>query len=198
MDEGFLGQPFTPPPTVPRLVSIGRLSEQKGQLVLVEAADLLRHSVASFEIVLIGDGPMREQLQKAITDRGLESHVRLIGWMDSAGVREQLLLSRALVMPSFAEGLPVVIMEALALGRPVLSTSIAGIPELVKDGVNGWLVPAGSAEALGEGMRRVLDATPGQLAAMGQSGIEAVSREHNAATEAAKLADAFGAVLRPR
>jgi glycosyltransferase involved in cell wall biosynthesis len=175
------------------LVSIGRLAGEKGQLLLIEAAALLKRVEPDFEIVLIGDGPMRAQLQKAITDRGLGSNVRLVGWMDSAGVREQLLLSRALVMPSFAEGLPVVIMEALALGRPVLSTSIAGVPELVKDGTNGWLVPAGSAEALAEGMRRALGAGTDQLAAMGRSGIEAVSREHNASIEAGKLAEAFGA-----
>ena len=196
VDEDFLGHPFTPPPMARRLVSIGRLSEQKGQLVLVEAAALLKRVEPDFEIVLIGDGPMRGQLQKAITDRGLQSTVRLAGWMDSAGVREQLLLSRALVMPSFAEGLPVVMMEALALGRPVVSTSIAGIPELVKDRVNGWLVPAGSAEAMAEGMRQALEASPEQLEQMGRSGIEAVSREHNAATEAAKLAEAFIATAR--
>jgi glycosyltransferase involved in cell wall biosynthesis len=102
-----------------------------------------------------------------------------------------LLASRALVMSSFAEGLPVVIMEALALGRPVLSTSIAGVPELVRDGVNGWLVPAGSVAALAEGMKRALSASPDELSRMGQAGAEAVQQGHNLATEVAKLALLF-------
>ena len=73
---------------------------------------------------------------------GLGEHVTLAGWKDANQIRDLVARSRALVMPSFAEGLPVVIMEAMALGRPVISTSIAGIPELVEDGVNGYLVPA--------------------------------------------------------
>lgn len=191
VDEGFLGQPFQPPAAEPRLVSIGRLSEQKGHRVLIEAAGLVARELPGFELILIGDGPMRGEIEKAIAAQNLHSSVRLAGWMDSVTIRNELLASRALIMPSFAEGLPVVIMEALALGRPVVSTSIAGIPELVKEGENGWLVPAGSAEALAEGMLRALRADPGQLAAMGRAGIEAVSREHNAATEAAKLAQLF-------
>ncbi|HWE94457.1 MAG TPA: glycosyltransferase family 4 protein, partial [Tepidisphaeraceae bacterium] len=188
VDADFLGQPIAPPPAEPRLVSIGRLSEQKGQLVLIEAASVVARRQADFELVLIGDGPMRPDIEGAIAAHNLQGNVRLAGWMDSATIRRELLSSRALVMPSFAEGLPVVIMESLALGRPVLSTSIAGIPELVKEGVNGWLVPAGSAEALAEGMLRALSAGAEQLAAMGRAGMEAVSRDHNAAIEAAKLA----------
>jgi glycosyltransferase involved in cell wall biosynthesis len=191
VDETFLAQPVAPPPATPRLVSIGRLAEQKGQLILIEAASLLEKDGLPFEIILIGDGPMRAQLESAIARHGLQEHVRLAGWMDSVAIRQQLLDSRALVMPSFAEGLPVVLMEALALARPVISTAIAGIPELVVDGVNGWLVPAGSAEALAHAMRTVLDLTPQQLGNMGRAGAEAVAARHNAATEAGKLANLF-------
>jgi glycosyltransferase involved in cell wall biosynthesis len=188
VDEEFLGQPITPPPPARRLVSIGRLSEQKGQLILVGAAAQLARDGEDFEIVLIGDGPMRRNLQSAIARHNLQGKVRLAGWMDSTSIRKELLASRALVMPSFAEGLPVVIMEALALGRPVISTSIAGIPELVKDGVNGWLVPPGSAEALKEAMRRILNASPAELSDLGKAGAADVAREHHAGIEAEKLA----------
>ena len=92
------------------------------------------------------------------------------------------------MLPSFAEGLPVVIMESLALGRPVLTTAIAGIPELVKEGINGWLIPAGSVPALAEGMRKVLNTPPGDLEKMGKAGASAIRWEHNASLEAAKLA----------
>jgi glycosyltransferase involved in cell wall biosynthesis len=191
VDESFLGQTPSAPPDNPRLVSIGRLSEQKGQLVLVEAAAAVARDGTKFELVLIGDGPMRVQLETAIQRSGLNGIVRLAGWMDSAAIRRELIASRALVMPSFAEGLPVVIMEALALGRPVLSTAIAGIPELVRDGVNGWLVAAGSASELADGFRRILRTPPADLARMGEAGADAVGREHNAAIEAGKLAELF-------
>jgi colanic acid/amylovoran biosynthesis glycosyltransferase len=191
VDETFRAHPPTPPPDNRRLISIGRLSEQKGQALLVRAAAILAKQGIEFELALVGDGPLRAQLEAEIVANGLQGKVRLLGWKNSSEVRDELLASRAMVMSSFAEGLPVVIMEALALGRPVLSTAIAGVPELVRDGVNGWLVPAGSVEALAEGMKRALSATPDELARMGRNGAESVARDHNLATEVTKLASLF-------
>ena len=148
VDEALLEAPATPVPETPRLVCVARLSEQKGHLLLVEAAGLLAAQGIPFELLLAGDGPLRPQLEALIREKGLEDRVRIGGWMSGEQVRQALLASRAMVLPSFAEGLPVVIMEALALGRPVVTTAIAGIPELVESGQTGWLVPAGSAEAL--------------------------------------------------
>ncbi len=74
-----------------------------------------------------------------------------------------------MVLPSFAEGLPVVIMEAMALRRPVISTYVAGIPELVRPGIDGWLVPAGDVEALAEAMQACLEAPVEELARMGEA-----------------------------
>jgi colanic acid/amylovoran biosynthesis glycosyltransferase len=96
-----------------------------------------------------------------------------------------------MVLPSFAEGLPVVIMEALALDRPVISTYVAGIPELVEPGVCGWLVPPGSAELLADAMRAVLEAPLEKLEAMGKAGSQRVAQQHNADLEAKKLVDLF-------
>jgi colanic acid/amylovoran biosynthesis glycosyltransferase len=191
VDETFLAHPPAPPPDNRRLISIGRLSEQKGQMLLVRAAALLARQGIDFELALIGDGPLRPQLEAEIAANNLQEKVRLLGWKSSDEVRNELLASRAMVMSSFAEGLPVVIMEALALGRPVLSTAIAGVPELVQDGVNGWLVPAGSVESLAAGMRRALAASPDELATMGRAGAAAVARDHNLAAEVAKLAAIF-------
>jgi Glycosyltransferase len=95
------------------------------------------------------------------------------------------------VLPSFAEGLPVVLMEALALARPVVSTYVAGIPELVEPGRSGWLVPPGSVEELTAALREVLQADPKTLSAMGEQGRSRVVQQHNAATEARKLAALF-------
>ena len=109
-----------------------------------------------------------------------------------AETRSWSVKARAMVLPSFAEGLPVVIMEALALGRPVISTYIAGIPELVKSGVTGWLVPAGSVEELAAAMREVLEAPAEVLERMGRVGAGRVRERHDAAVEARKLAGLFG------
>ncbi|MGY3346670.1 glycosyltransferase [Bradyrhizobium sp. USDA 4470] len=105
-------------PTAPRLVCVGRLCEQKGQLLLLEATKKLMEAGLKFEVVLAGDGEMRGDLDRLIDTCQLRSVVRITGWITSAEVREQILASRALVLPSFAEGLPVVIMEAMALQRP--------------------------------------------------------------------------------
>ena len=94
-----------------------------------------------------------------------------------------------MVLPSFAEGLPVVIMEALALGRPVISTYVAGIPELVEPGVCGWLVSAGSVEALSNKMRTALELPVNELAQMGKVGMQRVAQHHDVKQEARKLAE---------
>ncbi|MDB5349034.1 MAG: glycosyl transferase group 1 [Planctomycetota bacterium] len=170
-----------------RFVCVGRLAEQKGQLLLVEAAALLRDRGREFSITLVGDGPMRPLIEERIGRLGLEDCVRLVGWRDGNGVRREILESRALVLPSFAEGLPVVLMESLALGRPVVSTYVAGIPELVEPGVCGWLVPAGSVEGLASAIDQALSADVEELDRMGSAGSSRVASHHNAATEANRL-----------
>jgi colanic acid/amylovoran biosynthesis glycosyltransferase len=189
VDSSYLTKQLPPPPTEDcrRFVCVGRLSEQKGQLVLVQAAARLAADGREFEIVLVGDGPMRDEIEQRIEKSQLGRHIRLLGWKDGAGVRDELIQSRALVLPSFAEGLPVVLMESLALARPVISTYVAGIPELVEPGVNGWLVPSGSIEALAQAMAECLDTPIDRLASMGRAGAASVAKRHDAAVEAAKL-----------
>lgn len=192
VDELFLTGPPPPPPDGQRrLVCVARLGEQKGQLLLVEAAARLVADGEDFELVLVGDGPMRAQLESEIARHNLSDRIRITGWMSNPEVRRQVVLSRAMVLPSFAEGLPVVLMESLALHRPVVSTYVAGIPELVEDGVSGWLVPAGSVDALADAMRRVLRCPADRLAEMGAAGAARVAERHNAVREARHLADLF-------
>lgn len=188
VDSHFLDGPKPLPPKAPRLVCIGRLAGEKGQLLLVEAVNCLKRQGIYCDLALIGDGPMRAPIERLIARHGLQDHVRIHGWLDADAVRQEILGSRALVLPSFAEGLPVVIMEALALERPVIATHIAGIPELVEPRVNGWLVPAGSVPLLADAMKQALSLTPEQLHRMGQQGSHRVRQQHHAPTEAAKLA----------
>jgi colanic acid/amylovoran biosynthesis glycosyltransferase len=174
-----------------RLVCVGRLSEQKGQFLLVEAAKTLHDAGMNFELVLVGDGELRGEIERLIEAAGLQNCVRLIGWQTSQQVRDWLQRSRAFVLPSFAEGLPVSIMEAFAAGRPVVSTYIAGTPELVRPGENGWLVPAGSSETLAATLKEVLQTSPGVLTDMGARGKKLVQELHRADYEAEKLAQLF-------
>jgi colanic acid/amylovoran biosynthesis glycosyltransferase len=178
---------------VPRLVNVGRLCAQKGQLLLVEAAALLKQEGLRFELVLAGDGEMRDSIEAAISRHQLGDSVRITGWVDSATVRREMLESRALVLPSFAEGLPVVIMEAMAVGRPVVTTRIAGIPELVREGVDGWLVPPGDIVELKSAMRTCLETGPQRLLEMGRAANQRVRQRHDADVEAAKLKALFEA-----
>jgi glycosyltransferase involved in cell wall biosynthesis len=180
---------------VARLVCVGRLCEQKGQLLLVAAAAALAREGVRFELVLAGDGEMRPEIEAAIASNGIGDRVRITGWISSAQVRDELLAARALVLPSFAEGLPVVIMEAMALGRPVISTYIAGIPELVRAGQEGWLIPAGDVVALADAMRECLTLDPEPLLALGRAAHARVLARHQVDTEAARLKQHFGAAL---
>ncbi len=191
LDEAFFNQPPTPIVNASRLVCVGRLAEQKGMPILIEAAARLSADGVGFELTIAGDGPLRAELERLIERKGLRERVRLAGWMSGAMVRDELLQSRAMVLASFAEGLPVVIMEALALGRPVVSSAVAGIPELVQNGRTGWLVPPGNVEALADAMRQALSADKSTLEKMGVAGAALVRERHSARTEAGKLAALF-------
>ena len=191
LEEAFYsGQPV-PPPASPRLVCIGRLCEQKGQLLLIEAASGLAAKGIPFELVMVGGGELRAEIEALISRHGLGKQVRLTGSISTERLREEILLARALVLPSFAEGLPMVIMEAMALRRPVLTTYVAGIPELVVHRQTGWLFPAGSVEELAAAMEHCLACPIDELRVMGEAAYTRVVERHSADVEAAKLAGLF-------
>ena len=177
----------------PRLVCVGRLCEQKGQLLLLEAAKNLHDLGMDFELILAGDGEMRAEIESLIIKYRLQNKVKITGWISSDEVRNHILSSQALVLPSFAEGLPVVIMEAMSLRRPVISTYIAGIPELLIQGENGWLCVAGDVDDLTKAMRDALTMPLETLRKMGDAAYTRVIARHNIDIEAAKLAEHFKA-----
>jgi colanic acid/amylovoran biosynthesis glycosyltransferase len=189
LDKSFYDITPVPIPAAPRLVCVGRLCEAKGQILLVEAAARLAARHIEFELVLAGDGPLRGELERLIEERRIEAQVRITGWISSTAVRDEILASRALVLPSYAEGLPVVIMEAMALRRPVLTTYIAGIPELVRPGENGWLFAAGSLEELSNALEACLSAPAEELQRMGEAAHHRVVSRHSIDSEVAKLAE---------
>ncbi len=111
-------------------------------------------------------------------------------------MRDELAAAQALILPSFAEGLPMVVMEAMAAGRPVIATSIAGVPELVTRDT-GWLVPAGDAQALADAIGTMAATPPDRLTEMGKAARTRVFARHDINTEAAKLAALFTATGAP-
>jgi glycosyltransferase involved in cell wall biosynthesis len=188
VDDQFLQGDVEPVPDVPRFLNIGRLAGAKAQPLILQAAARLQEQGRRFEIAIIGDGELRPHLERMIDDLDVGDVVKLVGWKSGGEVRKELLRSRALLLPSFAEGLPVVIMEAFALGRPVITTKIAGIPELVVHGDNGWLISSGNLDHLVDAMAEALDSPVDRLTDMGRHGREAVQVKHDALVEAGKLA----------
>jgi colanic acid/amylovoran biosynthesis glycosyltransferase len=174
-----------------RFVCVGRLSPEKGQLLLIDAAQRLAAQGAQFELVLVGDGELRSDIEALIARYHLQARVRITGWMSSEQVRNEILAARALVVPSFSEGIPVVIMEAMALRRPVISTFVGGIPELVLPNKHGWLVPAGDVEALVRAMKACLDTPLETCVHMGEAAYQRVLARHSVDTQSTKLVELF-------
>ncbi|HUN59614.1 MAG TPA: glycosyltransferase family 4 protein [Candidatus Binataceae bacterium] len=191
LEPGFCNASICAPSAAPRLVCIGRLCEQKGQLLLVEATRRLVANGTDFNLILVGDGEMRTEIESLVARYHLEDKVLITGFLSGDRVRQELLAARAFVLPSFAEGLPVVIMEAMALRRPIISTYVAGIPELVQPGKHGWLVPAGDVDALVCAMQACLDTPVGKLEVMGEAAHDRVMARHKIDTSAARLYDLF-------
>lgn len=196
VDGAFLNssEAISPPANESRqFVCVGRLESQKGHIQLLEAVAGLVAEGKAIQVTLVGDGSMRTVIEQRIGELRLQDNVRLAGWLSGVKVRDEILASRALVLASFAEGLPVVLMEAMALGRPVIATWVGGIPELVEPGKNGWLVPAGEGAGLMAALREVLEMDCEKLGAMGAEGRRRVMQNHDSAVEARKLAELFWA-----
>ncbi|WP_206526815.1 glycosyltransferase [Paragemmobacter kunshanensis] len=189
LDEGFFAKEPAPFPASPVLLCIGRLCAEKGHLTLLDAfARLGRPDV---RLVFAGDGEFRDLIDTRIRALGLGAQVHVTGWIGSDEVRRLITEATVVVQPSLMEGLPVVLMEAMAQGRPVISTFVAGIPELVEAGRTGWLVPTGDVESLSKALVEALDCPVEKLAAMGRAGMVRARERHHVDTEAARLAALF-------
>ena len=191
LDRSFLEAEPSPPAREHIIVCVGRLSEQKGQIILLEAVAALRSTGLECRLVLVGDGEMRGLIEARIGELGLADAVEITGWVSSDDVRRRILEARMLACPSFIEGLPVVIMEAMALRRPVVASWIAGIPELVVHGDCGWLVPAADPDALAAAIRDCLLTPDADMQELVERAYRRVSERHNVQHEARKLAELF-------
>ena len=168
------------------LVFVGRLTQIKGLRVLFEALDIVRATHPNITLTLIGDGDDRAHAEAEAKRLG---GITLLGFQSQAEVAEALARADALVLPSFAEGVPVVLMEAMASARPVICTQVAGVSELVEHGVSGFIVPPGNADRLAQAIKDLADAP--SLADMGLAGRAKVAAEFNNDTEATRLLTHF-------
>ena len=141
-----------------RLLSVGRLVEKKGIAYAIEAIAKAREALPAIEYSIVGDGPLMGVLKQMVEARGLGKHVTFLGALDSQRLQQLMATQHCLLVPSVTsadgdmEGLPVVIMEAMAQGLPVIATHHSGIPELVRDGETGLTVPERDATALAEAL----------------------------------------------
>ncbi|MGR5237718.1 glycosyltransferase [Vibrio alfacsensis] len=175
-----------------QLLCIGRLCEQKGQLLLLQAFKSVIESGHHMKLVLAGDGDMRIDIDSFIKENSLQDFVDITGWVSSTQVKELLIDSDAMILPSFAEGLPVAIMESMSIGRPVLTSYIAGIPELITHKENGFLFPAGDVEAIKNSILEFIDLSEEELSNIALSAYGSVSERHNITIEARKLGMLIG------
>jgi glycosyltransferase involved in cell wall biosynthesis len=186
-----------------RIVAVGTLHEVKGQAHLIEACRMLAERGIAFTCRFIGDGPDREALARLIDRDALGDRVTLAGRMTSDAVAEELARSDVLAAPSVPtsggkrEGIPVVLMEAMAAGLPVVASRLSGIPELVTDEVSGLLVPPGDDTALADALERLAGDSL-LRARLGTAGRETVLRDFDVDRNAAALASRIQATLAAR
>jgi glycosyltransferase involved in cell wall biosynthesis len=171
-----------------RLVFVGRLAPVKGLRVLLAALAQLRDDLPNLHLVLVGDGPDRKTLEAAAAPLG--DRVTFTGYLSQSEVAQAMQAADICVLPSFAEGVPVVLMEAMASRKPVIATQVAGVGELVEDGVSGFIVPPGDMESLAARIR-VLAGDAKLRVQMGKAGRDKVVAEFDIADEVVRLAGLF-------
>ncbi|HYC93498.1 MAG TPA: glycosyltransferase family 4 protein [Thermoanaerobaculia bacterium] len=167
---------------VPKVLCVAAHRPYKGLPVLIEACRILKDQRVQFRCDVLGHGPMRDELEQMIRDRGVGDVIHLLGAKPEHVVAEMMGEATLFALPSIIapdgqmEGIPVVLMEASASGKAVVTTSISGIPELVEHGVTGLLVPPGDAQALAASIRTLLE-DPARAREMGRRGQEKVRAE---------------------
>jgi len=174
------------------ILSVGRLVAVKAHGVLVDAVGALRAEGVDVQLTLVGDGPRRAALEALVRERALSGCVRFAGRVGQDEIAAYYRDADVFCLPSFAEGVPVVLMEAMASGVPVISTRVNGIPELVEDGVSGLLVVPGRSDLLATALRRLAE-DPARRVELGAGGRARVADQFEVDACAAELAGLFAA-----
>jgi colanic acid/amylovoran biosynthesis glycosyltransferase len=186
-----------PPPGRPQILCVGRLGPEKGQSLLVRAFAMLTERGVDAELELVGDGPNRGALERLVCDLGLADRVRLAGAVGQDAILAHYESSTVFCLPSFCEGIPVVLMEAMACRRPVVATAVAGVRELVRDEDTGLLVSPGREDELATALQRLLS-DPGLRRRLGEAARLHVARCYDADASAAELSELYRDLLSER
>ena len=191
--EVFVPRP-EPANDIPQLLCVGRLCPAKGQHILLEACRIMKEQGISFQMTFVGDGPDRKTLEELQAELKLTDCVHFTGALGQDKVRDAYRKADIFVLPSFAEGVPVVLMEAMAMEIPVLSTRITGIPELIEHGECGLLATPGDVHDLVLQLRCLLeDRSLGhRLGKSGRKKVAAMYNQHENNKGLAKLFDRYG------
>lgn len=168
------------------MLFVGRLAPEKGVRVLLEALEHSVKTVPDLQLTIVGDGPDRTELETMVREKGLNDHVIFTGYLAPQDVAKQLAAADIFVLPSFAEGVPVSLMEAMASRVPVIAPRVAGVQELVEDGVSGFCVAPGHVEMLRESIE-TLASDYDLRERMGKAGREKVLAEFTISAEVAWL-----------
>jgi glycosyltransferase involved in cell wall biosynthesis len=176
------------------ILFVGRLLHGKGLSLLFEAITRLRHNGLDVTASIVGDGPARPELEAAVGTLGLATYVRFHGSVAQDALLAQYAQADLFCLPSFAEGIPVVAMEAMAMELPVVTTRIMGIPELVDDGVDGLLVPPGRVDALAAALERLVR-SPDERRRIGQAARQKVCAGYDVARSAVRMRSVLEAEL---
>lgn len=180
----FSYQERTPSAKPKKIVSVARLTEKKGLEYAIKACSLLKDDNIDFEYWIIGTGPLQESLRKLILDLDLESKVKLLGFVSQDKIKNILLESNVFLLPSVTaadgdmEGIPVALMEAMSVGLPVISTRHSGIPELIENGISGWLAEERNSVQLADFLRSIL-MRDGDLPSITQNARETIVKKFN-------------------
>jgi glycosyltransferase involved in cell wall biosynthesis len=169
-----------------RILFLGRLEQAKGVAELVDAAALLAPRFPNLRLVLAGDGEL-DTWRAAAAEKGVAQLVELTGWLDPAAREQQLNRAAVFCLPSHAEGLPMALLEAMAAGKAVVASRVGGIPEAVRDGENGLLVPPRDAQALATALARVLE-DAGLRARLGEQARDTVAQHYSTEAICGRLA----------
>ncbi len=176
------------------ILCVARLAPVKGHAILFQAIAELSLRGHAVNVTLAGDGPLREELHRLAEVLGIQGHVRFLGNVGQDVIHTHYASADIFVLPSFAEGVPVVLMEAMAARCPVIATRIAGIPELIEHGVTGLLVNPGRPDFLADAVERIL-VNPRAAERMALAANEKVRRDFNMNTVAPQLAAIFKRTL---
>jgi colanic acid/amylovoran biosynthesis glycosyltransferase len=188
----YSARPFRENPSPFEILFVGRLAAVKGPHILVAAMDRLIQQGRQVRLRFVGDGPERAPLERSAAERGLNSQIIFEGWQNADRVRALYQLADIFALPSFAEGIPVVLMEAMAMEIPCVTTRITGIPELIRDQVDGLLVTPANEEELAAAIARLMDDSELRRR-IGRTGRQRVIEEYDLRRNTGRLADIFRA-----